>query len=168
VLSHQTPSGWNPKVRLNVAAAFSFSLCVVTIVASTHDVVEIGAGDLAGRNPMGQLGPHVAADPCPCRRELLQPARGDLIQRPPHRHRRRDRPEHTGLVAQHLDVSDRARPDNYGGGTRGSRRGSLGPSERSAPQVGVLGNRGTARRPVARENVTLTGGRFLRPRGPRP
>jgi hypothetical protein len=25
VLSHHTPSGWNPKVRLNVGAAFCFS-----------------------------------------------------------------------------------------------------------------------------------------------
>ena len=35
VLSHHTPSGWNPKVRLKVGAACSFSLCATTIVAST-------------------------------------------------------------------------------------------------------------------------------------
>jgi hypothetical protein len=35
VLSHHTPSGWNPKVCLNVAAAFSFSEWATTIVAST-------------------------------------------------------------------------------------------------------------------------------------
>jgi len=35
VLSHHTPNGWNPKVFLKVADAFSFSLCATTIVAST-------------------------------------------------------------------------------------------------------------------------------------
>ena len=35
VLSHQTPIGWYPNPPLNVAAAFSFSECTVTKVAST-------------------------------------------------------------------------------------------------------------------------------------
>ena len=35
VLSHHTAIGWNPKPRLNVAAACSFSECAVTNVAST-------------------------------------------------------------------------------------------------------------------------------------
>jgi hypothetical protein len=39
VLSHHTPSGWNPKVRLNVAAAFSFSLWLITMVASVSSTI---------------------------------------------------------------------------------------------------------------------------------
>lgn len=39
VLSHQTPIGWNPKVRLNVAAAFSFSLWLIMTVASTSSTI---------------------------------------------------------------------------------------------------------------------------------
>src|SRR5699024_11528690 len=35
VLSHHTPIGWYPNVRLYVGAAFSFSLWVTTMVAST-------------------------------------------------------------------------------------------------------------------------------------
>lgn len=35
MLSHHTPSGWNPKVFVNVAEAFSFSLWATTIVALT-------------------------------------------------------------------------------------------------------------------------------------
>src|SRR5699024_1277014 len=35
VLSHHTPIGWYPNVRLYVGAAGSFSLCVTTMVAST-------------------------------------------------------------------------------------------------------------------------------------
>ena len=49
VLSHHTPSGWNPKPPLNVAAACSFSECAVTSVASTSSTTisaQIDAGDL--------------------------------------------------------------------------------------------------------------------------
>ena len=35
VLSHHTPSGWNPEVRSNVGEALCFSDCAITIVAST-------------------------------------------------------------------------------------------------------------------------------------
>jgi len=76
-----------------------------------HDrAAQIGPGDPAGRDatvPFGDLRPHVAADPGPSHRDLLQATRGDLIQSPPHRRRRRDRPEHPALVAQHVDVGDR-------------------------------------------------------------
>src|SRR5699024_1636375 len=39
VLSHHTPIGWYPKVRLYVGAAFSFSLWVTTMVASTSSTI---------------------------------------------------------------------------------------------------------------------------------
>ena len=37
VLSHHTPIGWKPNPPLNVAAAYSFSECAVTSVASTSN-----------------------------------------------------------------------------------------------------------------------------------
>ena len=49
VLSHHTPSGWNPKPPLNVAAACSFSECAVTkrgVDVQHHHLAEVGAGDL--------------------------------------------------------------------------------------------------------------------------
>ena len=70
VLSHHTPIGWNPKVRLNVGAACSFSLCATTIVASTSSTTtspEVGAGDLGWPAARRQLRPDVAADPRPRR-----------------------------------------------------------------------------------------------------
>ena len=56
VLSHHTPSGWNPKPPLNLAAACSFSECAVDQrgVHIQHDrLAEIGAGHLRGRQPPG-------------------------------------------------------------------------------------------------------------------
>ncbi len=52
VLSHHTPSGWNPKVFLNVGEACSFSLWAITIVATTSvSVLPLRVGDSSeGRN----------------------------------------------------------------------------------------------------------------------
>ena len=65
MLSHHTPSGWNPNPPLKFAAACSFSECAVTSVASTSsttDIAEIGAGDRRRRQPGRQLRPDVPAD----------------------------------------------------------------------------------------------------------
>ena len=70
-------------------------------------VTEVGVGDLRGRHPAGQLGPHVRADLGPGLVDPLHHGGGDLVQGPPHRRRRRDRPEDLALVAQHVDVRDR-------------------------------------------------------------
>ena len=72
VLSHHTPSGWNPKPPLNVALACSFSECAVTKrgVDVQHDhLAQIGAGDLR-RRQLRQQTPHVPAGP---RAGLLDP-----------------------------------------------------------------------------------------------
>ena len=108
VLSHHTPSGWKPKPPLKFAAACSFSECAVTSVASTSNTT--GHRDRCRppgrRQPAGQLRPHVPADPGPGRADPLQRRRVDLVQRPPHRRRRRDRTPHR-LVTQRVDVGDR-------------------------------------------------------------
>ncbi len=72
-----------------------------------HDVAQVAAGDLAGRHPAGELGPHMTTHPGPRGLDLLHPARGHLIQGAPHRRRRCDRSEHITLVTQHVDVGDR-------------------------------------------------------------
>ena len=111
VLSHHTPSGWNPKVPLNVGAAVPFSLCAITIVASTSSTTTSPRSVPAtrrGRHTARQLRPDAAADPSPRGLAiLLSRAGGDLVQRAPHRRRRRDRTQHGALVAQHVDVGDR-------------------------------------------------------------
>ena len=77
-------------------------------VGVQHDqIVEFGTGDPAGRHTIRELGPHVATRSCPRGLDLLQPCGRDLVQGTPHRRRRRDPAQHAGLVAQHVDVSDR-------------------------------------------------------------
>ncbi len=55
VLSHHAPSGWNPKVFLNVGEACSFSEWAITIVASTSSTTtsprSVPATLLAGMEP---------------------------------------------------------------------------------------------------------------------
>src|SRR5665811_383396 len=68
-----------------------------------HDPTQVGVRDPRG-GQLGQLCPHVSADPGPGHLDPLQPRRSQLVQRPTHRRRRRHRPEHLVLMAQHVDA----------------------------------------------------------------
>jgi len=97
-------------LKVGVACSFAVRDHDRGVDVQHHRLAQVGPGDLAGRDgavPLNDLSPHVTADPSPRSSDLLQPARRDRIQRPPHRRRRRDRTEHADLVAQHVDVSDR-------------------------------------------------------------
>jgi hypothetical protein len=106
---HHTPIGWNPKPCLNVAAACSFSECAMISVAytsktmvpprSTTAVLEAGTRGSWLHTRRADLG-HSLCDP-------PQHRRGRLIQNPPRRRRRRDRPKQGGLIAQRVHVGDR-------------------------------------------------------------
>ena len=83
--------------------------------------------------------------PRPTGLEPLQPGAGDLVQDPPHRGRRRDRAEHTGLLAQHVDVTDRLA--SIGAGsiglsvTRCGRSGQRSRTERARATTRTRGSR---------------------------
>ena len=70
---------------------------------------EVSVGDPRRRQAAAalELGPDVGADLSSGLLDPLGRCRGDLIQGPPHRWRRRDRSEDPALVAQHVDVGDR-------------------------------------------------------------
>jgi hypothetical protein len=55
---------------------------------------------------VAQQGPHLTPGPRPTGLDPLQPGAGDLVQAP-WSGRRRDRAEHAGLLAQHINVTDR-------------------------------------------------------------
>lgn len=58
--SRNAHSGWNPNPRLNVAAAFSFSLCAVTSVASTS-MINGDAASTAWSGPCWPASAHARA-----------------------------------------------------------------------------------------------------------
>ncbi len=62
VLSHHRARRWNPKVFLNVAEAYSFSLCAITIVASTSSTTVLPRSVPA---PSKQESPRVKRRACP-------------------------------------------------------------------------------------------------------
>ncbi len=77
-----------------------------------HDrLTEVGPGDLRGREPPAgsQLRPHMTPDPGPRGRDLLHRAWRDLVQGPPHRRRRGDRPS-TGAWWRSTSMSAIASP----------------------------------------------------------
>jgi hypothetical protein len=109
VLSHQTARGWYPETTLERRC----SLAPLTVRGDQgrvdiqdHDPAEVGVGDLGGRQ-LRQLSPHVTTHPGAGPLDPLQRRWRQLVQGPPHRGGRGDRPQHLPLVAQHVAVRDR-------------------------------------------------------------
>lgn len=97
--SRKHSSGWNPKVRFQVAAAFCFSEWLMLIVASKsrhNSPVRSGAAPAAHAFARAAQTPSSWSGP-------------DAVQHPPRRRHRGDRPEQFSPIAQRRDAADHVR-----------------------------------------------------------
>ncbi|SRR6266566_2170353 len=111
VLSHHVVSGWWPKVRLNVAAASSLSLCAITMLASSRmTTVSPRSRPATGTAVSARAGQRSAPTHArgwrPVPYDAVETVAGDLLQRPPRSRHRRHRAEQLLLVQQRGNIAD--------------------------------------------------------------